>query len=274
MQELLFDTPHAVGLRLSPRVAEALTRRRIGFCTAHDHIIFPRDVAVEAYCSFPQQAEFFELGAFSYVESTQYFGRVRVGRYTSIATDVEIFGERHPSEWVTHSMLTSDTGYAGLRMAHANFAGLPLAEVPDRFGGEVTIGHDVWIGRHLQIARGVTIGHGAVVAAGSVVSRDVPAYMIVGGVPARPIRPRFAGDLGERLLASAWWTCPPPVLWALDFKDPDGFCTRLAAARAAGAVAPFTPLRTTLEEPTIRTSGLVAEGVFCRSVQGTQVLIG
>jgi acetyltransferase-like isoleucine patch superfamily enzyme len=51
----------------------------------------------------------------------------------------------------------------------------------------VRIGNDVFIGCNATILRGVTIGDGAVVAAGAVVMDDVPAYTIVGGVPAKPI---------------------------------------------------------------------------------------
>lgn len=58
--------------------------------------------------------------------------------------------------------------------------------------GPVVIGDDVWIGFRSIILSGVTIGRGAVVAAGSVVTKDVPPYTIVGGNPARVIRPRFA----------------------------------------------------------------------------------
>lgn len=52
----------------------------------------------------------------------------------------------------------------------------------------IHIGKRVWIGAHATVLPGVTIGDGAIVAAGAVVTKDVPAYTIVGGVPARIIR--------------------------------------------------------------------------------------
>lgn len=53
----------------------------------------------------------------------------------------------------------------------------------------ITIGSDVWIGGNVTIIGGVHIGNNVVVAAGAVVTKDVPDNTIVGGVPAKTIRP-------------------------------------------------------------------------------------
>ena len=52
----------------------------------------------------------------------------------------------------------------------------------------IHIGKNVWIGANAVVTRGVTIGDNSVVAAGAVVNKDVPANVIVGGVPAKKIR--------------------------------------------------------------------------------------
>lgn len=61
-------------------------------------------------------------------------------------------------------------------------------------GGDVIIGDYVWIGYGALVLPGVTIGEGAVVGAGSVVTKDVEAYSIVAGNPARPVGRRSLGE--------------------------------------------------------------------------------
>lgn len=52
----------------------------------------------------------------------------------------------------------------------------------------IAIGKNVWIGANATVVPGVSIGDGAVIAAGAVVTKDVPANVIVGGVPAKIIK--------------------------------------------------------------------------------------
>ena len=61
-------------------------------------------------------------------------------------------------------------------------------ERPITSKGPVIIGNNVWIGDKATILPGVTIGDGAVIAANAVVTKDVPAYSVVCGNPARVIR--------------------------------------------------------------------------------------
>lgn len=54
--------------------------------------------------------------------------------------------------------------------------------------GPITIGNNVWIGDKATILGGVKIGDGSIIAANTVVTKDVPAYSVVAGIPARIIK--------------------------------------------------------------------------------------
>ena len=79
------------------------------------------------------------------------------------------------------SLVAEDHGFASRRV--------PMRRQPKTMG-PIFIGDDVWIGCGARILKGVTIGTGAIVGAGAVVTKDVPAYSIVGGVPARVLKMR------------------------------------------------------------------------------------
>lgn len=110
---------------------------------------------------------------------------LEVGSFVSIAADVHfLLGGEHP--------------YTGL--STYPFKALYLGKREAQTKGAIRIKDDVWIGYGALILSGVTIGQGAVVSAGSVVTKDVPAYGIVGGNPARIIKYRFESNIIEKLI--------------------------------------------------------------------------
>lgn len=78
--------------------------------------------------------------------------------------------------------------------------------------GDIVLGNDVWIGHESVIMPGVKIGDGAIVAAYSVVVKDVPAYTVYGGNPAKFIKNRFDEELIKLLLRWRWCDLPPEQL--------------------------------------------------------------
>lgn len=54
--------------------------------------------------------------------------------------------------------------------------------------GDIILEKDVWLGSNVSVMKGVTIGEGTIVAAGSVVTRDLPAFVLAAGSPAKVIK--------------------------------------------------------------------------------------
>ncbi len=70
---------------------------------------------------------------------------------------------------------------------------------------DTVIGNDVWTGHNATIMPGVTVGDGAIVATAAVVTKDVPAFSIVAGNPARVVKMRFSDEVIADLLRIRWW---------------------------------------------------------------------
>jgi len=81
-----------------------------------------------------------------------------------------------------------------------------IADLPTK--GDIIVGNDVWFGYDSLIKGGVTIGDGAIIASRTVVVKDVPAYSIVAGNPAKVVKMRFDDKTIERLLKISWWDWP------------------------------------------------------------------
>lgn len=71
--------------------------------------------------------------------------------------------------------------------------------------GDIIVENDVWFGYDSLVMNGVTIGNGAIIASRAVVVKDVPAYSIVAGNPAKVVKMRFDEKTIDRLQKIAWW---------------------------------------------------------------------
>lgn len=98
--------------------------------------------------------------------------------------------------FINHSAILSASGGIEFQDGCMAAPGLKIATINHDFNerhrvytyGKVTIKKNAWLGMNVTICPGVTIGEYAVVGAGAVVTKDVPAYAVVGGVPAKVIK--------------------------------------------------------------------------------------
>lgn len=146
------------------------------------------------------------IGYATYISFKCEFLNSNIGRYCSIASNVQLVVGNHPTkDFVsTHPIFYAKREIGGLNFGiDESFHEVSiLPGTDDRY---LKVGNDVWIGTNVLIINGITIGDGAIIAAGSVVTKDVPAYAIVGGVPAKLIRYRFDEDDIKFLEKLQWW---------------------------------------------------------------------
>ncbi|WP_395652111.1 CatB-related O-acetyltransferase [Brevundimonas sp.] len=252
------------------RILFSYDRREVaegrGWLSDHETIQVPGSIRIEGPSAFyggpyaPSRwavpGGLCTMGAASYSHSPLPAG-LTVGRYCSIGRGLRFIDFAHPAEWASTSIAffrPSDTPFtpplrdaldAVSEEAGSRFSPLPYASRQGQ--AYPVIGHDVWIGDQVAIALGVTIGNGAIIATGAVVTTDVEPWTIVGGVPAKPIRKRFAPDVIARLRASLWWTYPWHAFHGMSRTDPDLFADQVVAAAMAGRLKPWTPETVTLE---------------------------
>jgi phosphonate metabolism protein (transferase hexapeptide repeat family) len=160
---------------------------------------------------------------YSYVVNDSQMTYTTIGKFCSIAAMTRINPGNHPMHRASQAHFTyRASSYFPGESDDAEFFAW-------RREHHVHIGHDVWIGHGAVILPGRSIGTGAVVAAGAIVTKDVPAYTIVAGNPARPVRRRFTESVAARLTELAWWDWDHETFGRAlpDFRklDVDGFST-------------------------------------------------
>jgi phosphonate metabolism protein (transferase hexapeptide repeat family) len=177
------------------------------------------------------RVEYSSLGDYSYLGENCDVADATIGKFTAIANLVRIGAPNHPMNRPSQHRFTYCPEYyeASATRDRQFFA--------ERRDAKVRVGNDCWIGHGAIILPGVIVGDGAVIAAGAVVSRNVPAYTVVAGVPARALRKRFPDEVAERLRRIAWWDWPDETLFErlADFRGGsiEQFCERYDTKNAS-----------------------------------------
>lgn len=144
-----------------------------------------------------------QIGKYTYAGINTTVNYAKIGKFCSIARNVDIGGFDHDYKKVT---------------TMPPFRWNQICQGGGKLKGETgyqewcEIGNDVWIAAGSQILHKVNIGDGAVVGGGAVVTHDVPPYAIVAGVPAKIIGYRCREEDIKELLKIKWWDWPESVI--------------------------------------------------------------
>ena len=110
---------------------------------------------------------FSTIGEYTYGHNVNIH-RAEIGKYCSIGPDSKIGLDEHPLDQES----THPKFYSGFSQK------------------TIIIKDHVWLGANVVVLNGVTVGEHSVIAAGAIVTKDVEAYTIVAGVPAKIIKRR------------------------------------------------------------------------------------
>lgn len=140
-----------------------------------------------------------DWGDYTYCDRYADIANATIGKFSNIASFVRIGATDHPMHKASqhHFHYRSGDYFDDAEHDHKWF--------DHRRSRRAQIGHDTWLGHGAQVRPDVSIGDGAVVAGGAIVTKDVAPYTVVAGIPARPLKQRYAPDVAERMIALAWW---------------------------------------------------------------------
>lgn len=182
----------------------------INNCTFGEKISIGDDTVIER-CTFENNVTINRrsyvndsyIGKYTYAGINTTMNWTKIGRFCSLARNIDIGGFDHNYRKVTTM--------PAFRFNQMKRGGGKL-ETAEEHNEYCEIGNDVWIAAGAQILHNVKIGDGAVIGGGAVVTHDVPPYAIVVGVPAKVIGYRCEEKYIADLLELKWWNWQEEIL--------------------------------------------------------------
>lgn len=149
---------------------------RLHIPTLHDALCH------EKFLFFGEDAQF-RPGAYAVTCSN-----IHIGNRVTIRPQTMLFATKRAAIAIEDDVLIAPNVTIYVNNHLYDDPSIPINQQGYTEGKDVILKRGCWIGTHSVILEGVTVGENAVVAAGSVVIRDVPAFTVVGGVPAKEIK--------------------------------------------------------------------------------------
>jgi acetyltransferase-like isoleucine patch superfamily enzyme len=160
-------------------------------------LVYSAKLGRKAFIRRKNQIYGVQLGDYSYISGPYSLVHdCRIGNFTSIGRGCMIGLHNHRLDAITTSTIITSKNMGFITSA------------PKSSSVTTTIGNDVWIGANVMVIAGVKIGDGAIIGAGSIITKNVEAFSVVAGVPAKRVRWRFEPQVINKLKKLEWWYWP------------------------------------------------------------------
>ncbi|MDM8541034.1 acyltransferase [Desulfococcaceae bacterium HSG9] len=203
----LCNLPGAVGLFLRQRFYPALFRktgRQVVFghhltLRAPRRIIIGSKVVIDDYVVLSMRGSGVEkirigngvlIGRGSQLKARG--GSIEIDDFANISSGCHI-GSTSKLYIGKHCLIARGCYIGGMQHGF-ELSDIPIVRQELNIKGGVKIGDDVWLGAHVIVNDGLKIGKGAIIGAGSIVTKDIPAYKIAIGAPAKVVKDRKGGE--------------------------------------------------------------------------------